>query len=174
MSLRLRSGTSPDMEPKLFRVKRQTVRSVGIVDGREAEAFVEAGCTGILSTQAHAVKMLAGSLKQPEDEGSPDTLVAPGWADKDAPDTAGGGIVEKRIERETANGDQQSPIDDTAEHFARGIEAVFAGRPLSDQFVDEEIAFTARLGGELLDAGNGQLNFANSGHALRSGYARSR
>jgi hypothetical protein len=142
----------------------QQVGCVRIVDGKEAEAFIEAGGGWVFGAEAHAVKIGLGVLEKRGDEEATDPVIPPGCADIDAADAAGRGIGEEWIAIEAADGNQEIAFDDAEEDFARLVEVVFAGRPLFEQSIDEVIALDARFGVEFFQAWYGKLDLLDQSH----------
>jgi hypothetical protein len=53
------------------------VRCVGVFDGHEAHAFVEACCVRVFSAEAHAAEVLTGVFDEGRDQCSADSFIAP-------------------------------------------------------------------------------------------------
>ena len=137
---------------------------MGIVDEKEAEAFVEAGGGRVFGAETHAVKIGLGMLEKPGDEETTDAVVPPGCANIDSADAAGSGVGEEWVTIEAADRNEVVAFDDAEENFAGLVEAVSVGRPLFEQSVDEVIALGARFGAEFFQVWRGKLDLLDQSH----------
>ena len=135
---------------------------VGVLDGTETEAFVEAGGGGVDGAQTDGTE-LAGMIEEGDDERAAKTLAARGGTDVDATDAAGLRIVEKGIDVEATNGGEEIVFKAAEEDFSRLVESVFRAGPLVDECIDEMEAFGACLGVECVEAGDWKGDGAEHG-----------
>jgi len=139
------------------------VGGVGVLDGTETEAFVEAGGGGVDGAQTDGTELAAGMIEEGDDERAAKTLAARGGTDVDATDAAGLRIVEKGIDVEATNGGEEIVFKAAEEDFSRLVESVFRAGRLVDECIDEMEAFGACLRVKCVEAGDGKGDGAGHG-----------
>ena len=150
---------------KSLLLKGHDMRGIRIGNGGKAEAYIQACRSRGLGTEPHAAEMLARFCDERGDQCSSNALISPCRPHIDAPDPSNLGVIGEGIAVQTAYGDDQSLIEMTAEDFARRVEAVLSTDPIIHQRIDEVVSLGKSLKLQLLDSGNGQLDFLDRDHS---------
>jgi hypothetical protein len=78
-------------------LQAKNVRGFGIVDGREAHAFVEARGVGIFCAQTHSAERSCRMIDEGLDQSSADAPLPPAAAHINTADAADGGVIYEGI-----------------------------------------------------------------------------